>query len=342
MSTPMESIPIADLVEKIKNPDATIQQKIRQLRTAYTVDKKLYDNLKKTLPYFVCAKFSPAFRKKENFAFTDYFILDIDHISQKSYSIAELRDRIQKDNRVFISFVSPSEDGLKVLFRLQDRCLDANVYSVFYKKFVFEFSQQHKLEQVIDAVTSDVSRACFVSFDPNVYYNQDADFVNMNDYVSEDNVGKFFTEEKEVENKIKKENQGLIELLNEVDDGNNSADTEPDSQTIDEIKKKLKIVIKKKPVVTVFVPEQLDEIAEELKTKVEETGVVVETIKNIYYGKQIMFKIGQKKAEVNVFYSPKRNECSVVASTRTGTDLELNEMMKESIESLLAQMKYGY
>ena len=329
--------PVAELYELIRNPSEDFKRSINQLRIVYKMNKKSYANLKRTLPYFVCATFIPAYRKKDNFVFTDYFVVDIDHLSEKKISIQDLKDRLRKDSRVFMMFVSPSENGLKVMFRLLNRCLDSNVYSAFYRKFVSSFSHQYSLEQVIDTVTCDISRACFLSFDPDAYYNPDCESVNMESYVSTDNVFDFMMESRQVDKKIKQDNSAFLptqEIENNV---------EPDNQTLNDIKEKLGLLSKyaKERKVNVFVPEQLNEVADDIKRRIEGIGVVVTQITDIYYGKQIKFKIGDKNAETNVFYSPKRNEFSVTASTRKGTDLEMNMLMKEALEGFLLQIQNG-
>ena len=45
----------------------------------------------------------------------------IDHLSEKGLSLADTRKRIEKDTRTVLSFVSPGEDGLKVLFKFKER-----------------------------------------------------------------------------------------------------------------------------------------------------------------------------------------------------------------------------
>ena len=90
-------------------------------------------------------------------------------------------------DRVVLSFLSPSEDGLKVFFKLKERCYDSGLYSLFYKAFLLEFSKQYVLHQVIDTRTSDVTRACFVSVDPDAYYNPDAVQVDIRAFIDMDN-----------------------------------------------------------------------------------------------------------------------------------------------------------
>ncbi len=99
------------LYRSIVNPKPEIESKIRQLRIGYSLNPKQYAAQKRTLPYVVCGIFNPPYRRTENFAFTENFIIDIDHLSDKDYTLAEVRERIQADPRVLMCFASPSADG---------------------------------------------------------------------------------------------------------------------------------------------------------------------------------------------------------------------------------------
>ena len=57
------------------------------------MDKNGYSQLKRKLPYFVCGQFNPPFRRKENFAYTENFMLDFDHLSSKQLSLKEVREK---------------------------------------------------------------------------------------------------------------------------------------------------------------------------------------------------------------------------------------------------------
>ena len=110
-------------------------------------------------------------RRTENFAYTTYFVVDIDHVSEKGISMENMRRKIEADERVLISFLSPGEDGLKVMFKLKERCYDAGIFSLFYKKFLYDFSRQHHLDQLTG--TSDATRAAS-SVTIDIYYNPQA------------------------------------------------------------------------------------------------------------------------------------------------------------------------
>ena len=64
-----------------------------------------------------------------------------------------------------------------------------------------------------------------------------------------------------------------------------------------------------------------------------DTGVEIYEIVSIQYGKKLQFRMGQKLAEVNLFYG--KRGFSVVQSPRCGTSADLNELMSQLIDSFL-------
>lgn len=317
----LHKIQVEYLFHALRNPNIDIQNKIRQLRIVRNLDHKQYSILKKQLPYFVCSIFNPNIRKTENFAYASYFILDIDHISDKGINILELKNKFQNDNRVLLCFTSPGEDGLKVMFKLSERCYDAGIYSLFYKKFVSDFSKQYHLEQVTDSRTSDVTRACFMSFDPDVYYNPECLSINLNSFVDVNNPFEMFGEKKKLEK----------EEAEQQKDAPPPEKTDVDKEIIDNIKAILHKLPKAPEKPPAYVPEQLNDIMDELHNYIVSTGCVVQEIKNIHYGKKIKVAVGYKLGEINLFYGKKGY--SVVISPRTGTSSEINEMIAGLIES---------
>lgn len=312
------------LFQRVKHPRPEILSEIAQLRIVRSLDAKQYVLRKKHLPYFVCGVFSPPFRKKENFAYIDRFVVDIDCIEAKGLSLEEVKSRIVKDERVLMCFISPSEDGLKVLFKLAERCYDHGIYSVFYKEFLRNFSARHGLEQVVDAKTCDVTRACFISVDDDVYYNADAAPVNMEAYVDISNPSEFFSMARESPDEVDKD---------ESDD--RSAD--PDEDTMARIKAllnpKLAKAAQERPV---YVPEQINMVMDGLRAYIEEAGLSLNETISIQYGKKLRISLGLKQAEVNLFFG--RRGFSVVVSPRCGTDSELNELAAGLIRSYIDEI----
>ena len=218
LNDPMVKIQVEYLYQAVKSPKPEIVAEIRQLRMVKTLDNRRYTQLKKNLPYIVCGIFNPPVRKGENFAWISHFMLDFDHLAEKGIVVETLRTTLSNDPNVKLMFVSPGDDGLKVLFQLSEKCYDKGKYSLFYKLFSKKFAIQYNLDQVIDSSTSDVTRACFMSVDPEAFYNQDAVPVEMINYLDFDNMDQVMeissilkleekqqTKETETKNEIKDE-----------------------------------------------------------------------------------------------------------------------------------------
>lgn len=318
----------AELYRSIVQPETHVEAKIRQLRVAYQIAPKQYSEQKRTLPYIVCGIFNPPFRKTENFGYIESFIIDIDHLSSKSLSISQLKGRLQSDDRILMAFASPSEDGLKVMFRLSERCYDAGLFSVFYKEFLRRFSEQYQLEQVADTRTSDVTRACFLSSDSETYFNEYCIPVDLNLYVqSSDPLAMF-----DLMAKQKKEEKEEASA-----DRQKSAQSELDKEILEKIKQCLNL--KSKPIrqkAEAFVPDQLNMIIGDLVAYIEDTGLSVAEVIDIQYGKKIRISMGLKQAEINVFFG--KRGFSVVQSPKSGTNPELNELTAQLIQSFIYQL----
>ena len=328
----LQKISVESFYRALRTPKPETVAQIRQLRIVRMVDAKSYGTLKRQLPYVVCGIFNPPFRRGENFAYIEYFILDIDKVTEKGLSVATLRTEIQKDPQVHLCFVSPSEDGLKIMFRLSERCYDKGLFSVFYKKFSQQFAQKYNIEQVIDSVTSDVTRACFVSIDPEAYYNPDSECVSLSAYVDVGNMLEFFDLKHRQDAEIKQARQ-VRAAKQPISEPANKPDV--DADVIANIKAILnpdaaQRVVAKPPV---YVPEQLNDIMDDLKQFVENTGLVITDVVNIQYGKKIQVRSQMRHAEVNLYYG--RKGYSVVRSTRTGTDPELNGMVADLVTQFI-------
>ena len=178
---------------------------------------------------------------------------------------------------------------------------------------------------MIDNVTSDVTRACFISCDADVYYNKQAKLIDINSYLEVENPLALFDAKHEFKKEIKPTHLGKV---------NNEKD--PDETSINKIKEILalkSVTISKPPV---YIPEQLNDIMETLTSKISETGLTVHEIINISYGKKIRIRLGIKEAEINLFYG--KRGYSVVISPRSGTNEELNTVAAQLIESIIYQL----
>lgn len=327
-SEPLKKVTPEYLFNALRSPKPEFLSRIRQLRIVRQINESQYVQLKQQLPYFVCASFDPPFRNTKNFAFTEYFIMDIDHICEKGLILDDLRRKIESDSRTMMCFLSPGEDGLKVIMKIKDRCYDAGVYSVFYKKFVYEFSLQYDLQQVLDIRTSDVTRACFMSVDSSAYYNPDAEPVDMAEIIDMEDSSVLLRQKKEVE-------ESISALTDMADSSSNAVEIRvPDDDAMERIRGLLNMKTKKVSVERpVFVPAILDTIQGELNDYVSDIGFMISEIINIQYGKKIRAKLGLKMAEVNLFYG--KRGFSVVVSPKTGTDGTLNILLADTVRAFI-------
>lgn len=327
-SEPLKKVTPEYLFNALRSPKPEFLSRIRQLRIVRQINESQYVQLKQQLPYFVCASFNPPFRNTKNFAFTECFIMDIDHICEKGLILDDLRRKIESDSRTMMCFLSPGEDGLKVIMKIKDRCYDAGVYSVFYKKFVYEFSLQYDLQQVLDIRTSDVTRACFMSVDSSAYYNPDAEPVDMAEIIDMEDSSVLLRQKKEVE-------ESMSALTDIADSSSNAVEIrEPDDDAMERIRGLLNMKTKKVSVERpVFVPAILDTIQGELNDYVSDIGFMISEIINIQYGKKIRAKLGLKMAEVNLFYG--KRGFSVVVSPKTGTDGTLNILLADTVRAFI-------
>ena len=313
------------LYDAIRNPRENIKSLLRQLRIVRQLNSNQYASLKRQLPYFVCAMFNPPYRKTENFAYTEYFIVDIDHISDKGLILDDLFKTIIKDPRTLLCFRSPGGDGIKVIMKLSDRCYDANLYKTFYKVFLVKYSKQYGLEQVVDTKTCDVARACFLSADENAFFNPFAETVTVKEYLNPDADISLAFELK------RKADKAVIEESHKE-----PHDKEPSEDEMVKIRETLKMQVRQvRKKTEAYVPKELEDIMDGLKKYVEEKGIILTAVVNIQYGKKLAFIVAKRKAELNLFYG--RRGFTVVQSPKTGTDKDANGLMVDVINSFLME-----
>lgn len=314
------------------NPDGEVASLQRRLQAIRAMDPAQYRRLKTTLPYVVCAQFHPKIRRKENFLFADRFLIDIDHIADNGLDMAQLRQKLQQDRRVELLFASPSGDGLKVLFKIDPKISDPAYYALFYKAFCIQFNQEYLLGPALDHKTHDVSRCCFVSYDPEAYYNPDAIALHPEAFVQKDS---FF----EMEQIDRQAREIETQHIQQSKDKNSEDKIKPGQDLPDEvlafIKEKTGQKIKKQAQKFHEQPEELDWVMEQLQAFLVEINAEIDQIKPISFGRQVKIKSGNIWAEVNVFFGKKG--VSVVGTTKTGSHREfgktLTEFLKASFQS---------
>src|SRR5699024_8115918 len=210
---PLQPVPVEKVCKALKNPSGKVAEQLKRLQHIRLIDAQQYRKLKVGLPYLVCAKFHPMVRRKENFLHTERFLIDIDHLSAHGIDQEGLRKKLEADRRVELLFSSPSGDGLKVLFHFEQRISDSSYYALFYKAFCVAFNKKYRLGAALDIKTNDVTRCCFVSYDPKTYHNPDAQKIDPQSYLTAEGFSDFDKVQKtieETERKHREENKNIL------------------------------------------------------------------------------------------------------------------------------------
>jgi len=326
----LQSIDIPQLYKNIVQPSPEFISYIGMLRQIKQIDPKAYVQQKKNLPYVVCGKFQPPKRKNDNFISTSCFFVDIDHIGTSDMTLDLIKQKFKNDPRVALLFVSPSEDGLKILYTLSHPITDKAIYSLFYKSFIRELADQMNLATLIDTHVHDVARACFLSYDPQAWYNPSPIPIDPYSYIPQGNDILIDEELKTIREEIKR---------GEKPEPGTQGTAEINDESWAKIKKLLEVKAPKHNK-DVYVPEPLKNIEDKLTRKLEEVNLTLESSKNIQYGKKITLVSPQAlRAELNIFYGKKG--FSVVVVDKTNTHPEFAKDCRELLMAWLEELYFG-
>lgn len=156
---PSSEYTVQKAIELIKSD--TYKEVIERLRQADNPSVKKV--LKSGLDYFT---FSGTFKKRltdDLIKHSGIICLDFDDVEVSP----EMGQKIASDNVIHACFLSPSGTGLKMLVKIDpNKHLESFISLRAYAK------SNWGLE--IDESGKDVTRACFVSYDPNAYFNPDS------------------------------------------------------------------------------------------------------------------------------------------------------------------------
>ena len=151
----------------------------------------------KCFPAFApCALFYEGKARDNVLGLTDLCFLDIDHIKEERL-IEEAMDILRNDPYVMMASRSVSNEGLHILIRYQLKALETppqrttmspddmqGVYADVYDYFATMYQQKLGLESDYNA--RDMGHLYIVSYDPDLYYNPNAEtaFIDPNELLS--------------------------------------------------------------------------------------------------------------------------------------------------------------
>lgn len=166
ITKPTQAITLAEFVHMISGP--AYQISIAQVRNQ--ADESTRRSFKSALDYVTpSGLFTPTRKASNLLQHSALAILDFDHVA----NLETTRLQLSADPYALVLFVSPSGDGLKLIVNVTPG-LDKDSHKQLYADLSLYYKQTYGLDQILDDKTSDVSRPCYVSYDPDVIVNPTA------------------------------------------------------------------------------------------------------------------------------------------------------------------------
>ncbi|MGV0956780.1 VapE domain-containing protein [Empedobacter falsenii] len=164
----INTVPIEQIVTEIK--EGTYKSQILYLRKSLEQGKmEPYEKAKKSLIAFTPSATFKGGRKLDYLQnYNQIIVLDIDKVEKNK--LAEIKQKAIELSTTLVAFISPSNNGLKLFIKVstnQDEHKNTyNILKEFYEK---------ELAIEIDKSGKDITRLCFYSYDPEIYFNPNAE-----------------------------------------------------------------------------------------------------------------------------------------------------------------------
>lgn len=150
------NVHVNSVLSRIKQGDKGLKEQVENL---WTLDKEKYKEEKKKLP-IACFNGTFKYRSKEGFEKgSTLLILDFDDIDNPEAR----RQEVQSKPFIYSVFRSPNGKDFKALAKVPELKSDYE-YKMYFDLLTQEFPE-------LDQSGKDISRACFFSYDPDLYLN---------------------------------------------------------------------------------------------------------------------------------------------------------------------------
>lgn len=166
-TTPNGKVNIIDLGKDIKN--GKYEMLINDYRAELIFgEKPKAEELKKKLPAFTPSGIFHSRRKVENLdQYSSYIHLDFDKLTKDQ--LHDLLTKVTECPHTALAFVSPSGDGLKIFLEVNS---GPDHHALAYQQVKDYYENLTGLKA--DEKCKDITRLCFVSYDPDAYRNLSA------------------------------------------------------------------------------------------------------------------------------------------------------------------------
>jgi len=159
---PIKDVSVLKVLESIR--DGKYKDQIAKIRIES--DKEIRNPLKAKLNYVT---FCGTFTSRANANLKQHSglaCIDLDDV----VNLEDLRELINKDPYTLSCFLSPSGNGFKVLVKIPN--VDNNEdYQDYYIELAKHYDKYHKS----DESTKDIARACYLSYDDNLFLNNESE-----------------------------------------------------------------------------------------------------------------------------------------------------------------------
>jgi hypothetical protein len=139
------------------------KESIEKIRILNQDNEDAAQDLKKTLAGVTFCGIFKNRKAKDLIKSTGLAILDLDHLGN---DLNRIREDFSADPYIYAIFVSPRGNGLKMLIRIPEVKDDTE-----FKKYFFALQNRYPLA---DPSGKDISRFCFISYDPEIYINENS------------------------------------------------------------------------------------------------------------------------------------------------------------------------
>lgn len=190
-NTQGEECTLKEVLDSIKNGAykpaiGVIQELLKQAENCTGKEKETLNDERKQkkteLPWFNLGIFN-GIRKNDNIKESYGAVFDLDHVKD----LEGTRKKLLQDTRIFAVFISPSGDGLKFIILFDKPITNKHGYRQVYMKLCKELMDKYDID--LDLSTKDVSRGTFLSYDPDIYINENPELIKVDNYINMKDVG---------------------------------------------------------------------------------------------------------------------------------------------------------
>ncbi len=309
----LQPLQLEQVWERITDKQSPLVKSTQLLRRVARLDKAASQALKIRLPFICCGQFANGIRNQENFCSAAGFVLDVDRLNGDPDFRRELLNRFRQDEQIALFYISPSGQGIKLVFLLEQPLTDAAVYRTFYKNFAIKFGLRYQLENELDSSTCDVSRVSFICHDESAWFNPVPIPVRYQEYLPPP-----FMPSVELTFST---TEATAEVQPPSSNGMNAAQYR---EILDSLHPERPPRAPKQ----IFVPQLLSELMVQVQVQAAAAGIGISAVMDIHYGKKIRFVHGAHEADINLFYGKKG--FTIVKVPRRGT----HEMLADIGERL--------